>query len=498
MSLKRNIIASYASQIYITAVGILTLPLYIKYMGAEAYGLVGFFAMLQAWFALLDLGLTPTIARETAKFRAGGYDRLHYRQLFRALSLLFFGIAAIGGTLLFFSTESIGNHWLKVEKLPLTEVSFALQVMAVSIALRWMTGLYRGVVSGSELLVWLSGFNAIIATLRFLIIFPVLWYFGATPTVFFSFQLLVAIVEYSGLFFKSRSLLPKLDRTQPIGWSIKPIRSVLQFSLGIALTSGLWVLATQTDKLIMSKLLTLEEYGYFTLAVLAASGIMMISAPISSSIMPRMTKFYEEGKQDELIALYRKSTQLVTVIAGSIAIILAGFSETILYLWTGDKHIAEMVAPMLRLYAIGYGVLAVSAFPYYLQYAMGKIRLHIIGSILYIALLLPVLFWTTKQYGMIGAGYTWATINVFYLFGYTYIVHSINIPKIHISWLLNDIVLIIAPAIFIVLYINNFTDNNNDSILNLIGYSLLILTLSVVASSNTVKYITRIKKQLKI
>jgi hypothetical protein len=43
MSLKRNILASYASQIYVTLVGILVLPLYLKYMGAEAYGLVGFF-----------------------------------------------------------------------------------------------------------------------------------------------------------------------------------------------------------------------------------------------------------------------------------------------------------------------------------------------------------------------------------------------------------------------------------------------------------------------
>ncbi|UOG92014.1 MAG: oligosaccharide flippase family protein [Candidatus Thiothrix sulfatifontis] len=453
MNLKRNIVASYASQIYITSVGILTLPLYIKYMGAEAYGLVGFFAMLQAWFALLDLGLTPTIARETAKFRAGGYDGLYYRQLFRALNLLFFGIAIIGGILLFFNAEAIGNHWLKIEKLSITEVSFALQVMAISVALRWMTGLYRGVVSGSELLVWLSGFNAFIATLRFLVIFPVLWHFGATPTVFFSFQLFVAIIEYCGLFLKSRSLLPKLGKAQQIGFSIKPIKNVLQFSLGIALTSGLWVLVTQTDKLIMSKLLTLEEYGYFTLAVLVASGIMMISAPISSSIMPRMTKLYEEGKQDELIALYRKSTQLVTVIAGSIAIILAGFSETILYLWTGNKHIVETAAPILTLYAIGYGILAVSAFPYYLQYAMGKLRLHVIGSILYVAVLLPILFWATEQYGMVGAGYAWVIANITYLFGYTQIVHNKYAPNIHLSWLVKDVFLMLTPSAIIYLLI---------------------------------------------
>ena len=69
MSLKKNIVASYATQIYVTLVGILILPLYLKYLGAEAYGLVGLFTMLQAWFNLLDMGLTPTVARETALLR---------------------------------------------------------------------------------------------------------------------------------------------------------------------------------------------------------------------------------------------------------------------------------------------------------------------------------------------------------------------------------------------------------------------------------------------
>ena len=85
MSLQKNILANYASQSYVTVIGIVILPLYIKYMGAEAYGLVGFFAMLQMWFNLLDMGLTPTIARETARFRGGAMDILSYRHLVRAL-----------------------------------------------------------------------------------------------------------------------------------------------------------------------------------------------------------------------------------------------------------------------------------------------------------------------------------------------------------------------------------------------------------------------------
>lgn len=69
MSIKRNIVAGIATQIYVTLISFLILPLYLKYMGAETYGLVGFFTMLQVWFNLLDVGLTPTITRETSRFQ---------------------------------------------------------------------------------------------------------------------------------------------------------------------------------------------------------------------------------------------------------------------------------------------------------------------------------------------------------------------------------------------------------------------------------------------
>ena len=167
MSLKKNILASYATQIYVTLVGILILPLYLKYMGAEAYGLVGFFTMLQAWFNLLDMGLTPTVARETARFHGGATDALSYRRLLRALQLIFFAIAMLGGGAMFVFSGLIADRWLNVQTLPLAQVELALQLMAVSVALRWMSGLYRGCISGSERLVWLGGFNAFVATLRF-------------------------------------------------------------------------------------------------------------------------------------------------------------------------------------------------------------------------------------------------------------------------------------------------------------------------------------------
>ena len=460
MSLKRNILASYASQTYVTLVGILILPLYLKYMGAEAYGLVGFFTMLQAWFNLLDMGLTPTVARETARFRGGATGALSYRRLLRALQLIFFVIAFLGGGAMFVFSGPIANGWLKVQTLPLAQVQLALQLMAVGVALRWMSGLYRGCISGAERLVWLGGFNAFVATLRFVGVLPVLIWVGHSPAVFFTYQLLVAVVELAGLAAKAYGLFPAVPPGQPLGWSpaslFAPIKPVLRFSLTIAFTSSVWVLVTHTDKLVLSKLLPLADYGYFTLAVLAASGVMMISGPISGALLPRMARLQAEGNEAGLISLYRKATQMVAVIAIPACLVLAFFAEQVLWVWTGDAHAAGQAAPVLRLYALGNGFLALAAFPYYLQFAKGDLKLHLIGNALFVVLLIPALIWATLQYGVIGAGYAWLSANAVYFLIWVPKVHGRFVRGLHIQWLLQDIGMIVLLSVASTAVLNKF------------------------------------------
>lgn len=273
-SLKLNVLASYASQIYLIVISIAILPIYMKYMGAEAYGLVGFFAMLQGLFALLDFGLTPTISRQTAQYNAGAVAALEFRQLFRSLSLIFAFIAIVGGGLLFYFNGYIAEHWLKIENLTIADVLFCLQIMAICVALRWMTGLYRGVISGFEHIVWLSISNIFIATLRFPGVLLYMYYCGFTVKSFFAFQLIIALFEFFLLAVKAYKLLPKLDKKREIGWSLQPVKPLLGFALTIAFTSSIWVLLTQLDKFILSGILALSEYGYFTLAVLVAGGVL--------------------------------------------------------------------------------------------------------------------------------------------------------------------------------------------------------------------------------
>ena len=467
-------------------------------MGAEAYGLVGFFTMLQAWFALLDLGLTPTIARETARYHGGSISSLLYRQLFRALSLIFLTIATIGGTLLWLMAVPLANKWLQIETLDMKSVITAVQIMAISIALRWMGGLYRGVIAGSERLVWLSCFNALIATLRFPSVFITMWWYGFTPTVFFWHQLAVAFLEVFVLFFFCNSLIPIVPSSIAIGWSIKPVKPVLKFAVTIAFTSFVWVLVTQTDKLILSGILPLTEYGYFTLAVLVAGGIMILSAPVSTVLMPRMARLHAEGKHEEMILVYRNATQLVTVVAGTASLIVAFFAEPLLFAWTGNREIAKNAASILTLYSLGNGVLVVSSFPYYLQYALGNLRYHLIGNLVTVITLIPSIIWATSEYGGVGAGWAWFCINCLYLFFWVGFVHNKIEPGLHYKWLVEDFVRIILPSLIFLTLINCLTPEF-EKISYFLFYLLFIISVSLLlACLSSTFIISKFKSRLKI
>jgi O-antigen/teichoic acid export membrane protein len=447
MSLKKNILANYTSQIYVTLIGIVMVPMYLRYMGAEAYGLVGFFVLLQAWFQLLDMGLTPTMARETARFKGGATDAMSLRRLLRAMEGIFIGVAILGCAAMMAGSVSIAGSWLKVQQLPMTEVEHSIMLMAVIVSLRWMCGLYRGAINGFERLIWLSGFNIAIATARFVLVIPFFMYVGTSPTEFFSYQLVLALIEVVLLVMQTYRLLPEIDAGQRISWQWEPIRGVLKFSLSIAFASLVWVLATQADKLVMSKLLSLADYGYFTLAVLVAGGVMVISNPISGALLPRLTKLGAAGDDAGLMKLYRSATQLVVVIAVPAALVLAFFSDHVLWVWTGDDLLVKKVAPVLTLYAIGSGISVIGAFPYYLQYAKGDLKLHLIGNLIFVLMFVPSLVFATWKLGMIGAGWTWLVANLIYFLLWVPVVFRHFAPGLYWPWLMRDVISTSVPAI---------------------------------------------------
>lgn len=62
----RNLASGIGSQVFTVACNFVAVPFLLYRLGVEAYGLVAFYATLQAAFSVLDAGVSPLIIRETA------------------------------------------------------------------------------------------------------------------------------------------------------------------------------------------------------------------------------------------------------------------------------------------------------------------------------------------------------------------------------------------------------------------------------------------------
>ena len=101
--------------------------------------------------------------------------------------------------------------------------------------------------------------------------------------------------------------------------------------------SGISILAvilTQMDKVILSRILSLEMFGYYGLAWTVATSLAGLFTAVFTSIYPRLTQLVSINDQDELKRLYHESCQFVSVLILPAAIVIALFSKELLLLWT--------------------------------------------------------------------------------------------------------------------------------------------------------------------
>ncbi|QKQ26221.1 oligosaccharide flippase family protein [Candidatus Reidiella endopervernicosa] len=191
-SVGRNIGANYIGTIYNAIVGIAVLPLYIGYVGEEAFGLIGLYIMLQAWLTLLDLGLSPLLAREAAKSRRDESGSARLVKITHSLELMILVISLFTFLMIGYLSEWISLVWLSIGSLEAPKVIAAVTLIGLTIALRYFSSLYRSGLQGLERQVDLNVINVIIVTLRYFGALMLLRYVSVDITVFSPIRCLLA------------------------------------------------------------------------------------------------------------------------------------------------------------------------------------------------------------------------------------------------------------------------------------------------------------------
>jgi O-antigen/teichoic acid export membrane protein len=408
-TVDRNIVANVVGAGLAMAVLVVVVPVYLRLLGAEAYGLVGLFTTVKVATLALDLGLGATLNREVARLTARPREDDDGRDVAVTLEAGSWGVGLLVGLLFAAAAPAIAGRWLTFSMLSTGEVRGALWLIAAALPALIARGLYLAGLNGLQRqgmanLVQVGG-----TTLRAAATVTALVSVASTVTVFFVVQVTLLYLEALAGAVALRRTLPPATRPG----RIRPaaLRSVLGFSAGVSGTMVLGFALMSVDQVILSAILPLAEFGYYTLAVSGSNAVGQLVHPVTTAVYPRFSQLVERGDTRDLAKEYHFFSQLVAVLVLPLGVLLVFFPGEILALWTRDPQVAQAAAVVLGLRAVGTVLNALMHVPHVMQLAFGWSTLGVGVNAVALVIAVPATLILSLRWGGAGAALVYVGLN---------------------------------------------------------------------------------------
>ena len=460
--------------------GLVFVPLYIKFLGIESYGLIGFFAMLQVMTGLLDMGFSGTLNREMARLSVLPGKEQEIRNLVRSLEIIYWCIALVIGIAVITASPFIAHHWVRAEQLSSSTIEQAVLIMGFTLMLQWPISFYVGGLTGLQRQIILNAINISISTLRGVGAVAVLWLISPTIQAFFLWQIIISAIQTFLLvtFFWHR--LPKSE-SRPV-FQKQLLKGIGRFAAGIGGTTILGIILTQVDKIILSKMLSLEMFGYYALASIIALSPLRVSVSLFASIYPRFTQLVSLNAEEGLKQLYHKGCQFMAVLILPASIVVALYSYEIILLWTQNPITAQKSHVLVSILICGTALNALMYLPHALQLSFGWTRLFFFSNLVAVVLFVTSIVYMTANYGATGAASVWLILNVGYVLFEVPLMHRHLLNKEKWRWYRQDVLIPLAVALVIASSGKLFISSSMAQFTLLIYLSIIsVLTLGITA-----------------
>jgi O-antigen/teichoic acid export membrane protein len=437
MSVRDGLIAGLLGNVVSALVGFAVIPVYLRLLGPEGYGLVGFFVTLQGWALLADLGLSTAMNRELARFSAGVLSPVRVRELLSSVERAYAVLAVALGLLVIALAHPLAAHWLQAGSYPQEALARSIALMGLALASQWMTALYRACLLGLQRQALVGLATGASGLVRGIATVAVLAFASPSIDAFLWTQVALGAIESLALWRFVAARLPAVS--DPVRASWQALSAVRPFALGVAATMILASVLTQLDKLLVARWVTLEQFGYFMLAVMISSGLSVLMVPMNNVVFPRFSEHVAAADGDGLAREYHRFSQLLSVGLLPPALLLALFAEPVLRVWTGDATAARAAAPIMSVWVLGTALNGIMLVPYAAQLAHGWTRLGATLNVVAAVCMVPALAYLVPRFGPVAAAWVWVAINVSYI--------GIGVPLMHrrilrgekASWYVRDL-----------------------------------------------------------
>ena len=407
-ALRTNIIANILGGAWIAILTVAITPLQVHMLGLEAYGLVGLITVLQVVLGAFDLGLSATMTKVVSADRSEKF--LATRDLINSSLTLYWGMALALAVSLWLASPWVAKHWLQPATISAETVTLSVRIIAVYLALRWPVAFYTGIISGLQRMDLLNLIKSGVVSVRLIGGVIVLLVSPALETFLLWFAI-SALLELAVYVVVSHRLMPGLT-VRPY-FSFAAIKTTWKFSATMSLIALMAMLLTQLDRLVVSKLLSLEALGLYSLAYNTASGLSLLQGAINSASLPALSKAHSYEQAGAFLARYDKASQLMGYSMAFFCCALVFFGHDILRVWVGSQ-VADGAYFALAVLSTGFFLNAMVSNAYVAAVAQGQPYLPLKVNLVIVPFYMLALYWLTLEIGIAGAAVCWLALNLYY------------------------------------------------------------------------------------
>ena len=335
-----NVLFNVASQVWLTLLVIVTVPIVLHRVGPAAYGVFVLASLLLGYTALLDLGLTPAVVRSIAVHNARG-DRVRLeRVLGTALSLLI-GLAIVGGGLIALVTPVAVRSVLHVPDALQADARFVLYVAAAGFACNMVLLLFVAIAQGLQRLDLFASRTLALGTVTAIGQVLVVTLGGglrglALVTIAINVLSLVVFMLVSRRLLPGIRVRPRLDRSA--------VGELARFGSMKFLNQAAVQVIFYVDRLIVAAFLPIAAVSYYGVPVSMCQKFVLVQQGITGAFFPAASELHALHDERRLHRLILPSL----------------LAWPILDAWIGPAF-ADNSAQILAVLALAYGLVAVSA-----------------------------------------------------------------------------------------------------------------------------------------
>ena len=433
MHILANIIGNFVNAF----IGIAFVPIFINYIGTEGYGLIGIFASFQTILYLFDMGFSTTLNRELARLSADfETNKTQIVQTVRTFEVTFVVLSLLTTLSAALFSYYLAYYWVNPATLAREDIFYYFCLLSIGFGCMLPKGLYYGGLLGLDKHIAMNVTNVIGVVVKNVGALAVLIWIDASPKAFFEWQAFASFFQTAIMAIALWYYLPK--GFFQARFDAKILRGSQYFVLGLTGISITAIIITQADKFILSKYISLQDFGYYSFAALMGGGILQIVGAIFQTYFPKLSQQAAINDTKNLASTYHQACKTMALVILPLTLTIVFFSKSILEIWTKNTDLIDHTHALISILTLGTAINGLVNMPYALSLSGANAPLFIKINSVFIAVLIPAFIVGIHLNGAMGAAYIWLIVNVLYAGFASIIVHRYHLQNHFRRWFFED------------------------------------------------------------